>query len=156
MTTTTVTASSSVGESSSATTFASSPVITLAGRVLLTFIFIMAGLGHFAKPAIDAAAAAGVPLPGLAVPLSGVLAIVGGLSVLLGYHARIGAALLIAFLVPVTIMMHPFWATPDPLMHQIHQVMLLKNVSIAGGVLLILAFGAGPLSVDARRHARHS
>src|SRR3954469_5876338 len=70
------------------------------GRALFAAIFIMAAFGHFSQPTIAMAAAQGVPLAGLAVPLSGVLSLAGGLSVLLGYRARAGALALIAFLVP--------------------------------------------------------
>src|SRR6266508_3304433 len=79
----------------------------------------------------------GVPMAGLLVPLSGVIAMAGGLSVLLGYRARIGAWLLALFLVPVTVMMHPFWAVKEPMMAQIQMVMFMKNLSMLGGALLI-------------------
>src|SRR5436309_8025383 len=84
--------------------------VVLAGRVLYSAIFIMAGLGHFSHQEIGYAAQQGVPIAGLLVPLSGVIALAGGLSVLLGYRARAGAWLLALFLVPVTVMMHNFWA----------------------------------------------
>jgi putative oxidoreductase len=122
-----------------------------AGRVLFSAIFIMAGFGHFAPQEIAFAAQQGVPLANVAVPLSGVLAIAGGLSVLLGYHARVGAALLVLFLVPVTFKMHAFWTFSDPMMAQIHQAMFLKNLSMLGAALIIGRSGAGPMSLDARR-----
>jgi putative oxidoreductase len=75
----------------------------------------------------------------------------GGLSILLGYRAKIGACLIALFLVPVTLMMHKFWAVHDPMMAQMHLVMFVKNVSMLGGAFLISHFGAGPLSLDARR-----
>src|ERR671931_2382261 len=76
--------------------------VVLAGRVLSASIFVMASFGHFSQQAVAYAASQGVPLAALAVPLSGILALAGGLSVLVGYRARIGAALLVLFLVPVT------------------------------------------------------
>lgn len=124
---------------------------TLIGRVAYSLIFIVGALGHFSKPEIGYAAQQGVPLPNLLVPLSGLIALAGGLSVLLGYRARIGAWLLVLFLVPVTVMMHNFWAVKDPMMAQVQQVMFLKNLSLLGAALLIAHFGAGPLSLDARR-----
>src|SRR5258705_12769906 len=84
------------------------------GRALFAAIFIMSSFGHFTRKTIDYAAQQGVPFASIAVPLSGVLALVGGISVLIGYKARIGALLLILFLVPVTLMMHNFWAIQDP------------------------------------------
>ena len=122
-----------------------------AGRVLFAGVFIMAALGHFSEQSIGYAAKQGVPLAGFLVPLSGVIALAGGLSVALGYHARIGAGLLVLFLAPVTIAMHKFWTVSDPMMARMDQAMFLKNLSMLGGALLIYHFGAGPLSLDARR-----
>lgn len=121
----------------------------LAGRQLFSIIFIIASAGHFSPETIESAARHGVPLPDLLVPVSGVIALVGGLSVLLGFQTRIGAGLLVIFLVPVTMMMHNFWTSTDPLTHQIERTMFLKNVTMLGGALVIGYFGAGPLSLDA-------
>ncbi|HZT42003.1 MAG TPA: DoxX family protein [Chthonomonadaceae bacterium] len=125
--------------------------VVLAGRVLFSAIFLIAGLGHFSQQEIGYAAHAGVPMAGLLVPLSGLIALAGGLSVLLGYRARIGAWLLVLFLIPVTLMMHNFWAVKDPMQAQMQMAHFLKNLSMLGGALLITHFGAGPLSLDARR-----
>jgi putative oxidoreductase len=120
-------------------------------RFFFALIFLTAGANHFSKPAIGYAVPAGVPLASIAVPLSGVLAIAGGLSILLGYRAKLGGWLLVLFLVPVTLMMHKFWLVQDPMMSQIQMILFMKNVSILGGALLISQFGAGPFSLDARR-----
>jgi putative oxidoreductase len=120
-------------------------------RALFAAIFLMAGFGHFSAPTIAYAASQGVPLASLAVPLSGVMCLVGGVSVLLGYRARLGALVLFAFLVPVTFAMHKFWAQPDAMSRQIQMVMFMKNVGLMGGALMLAYFGAGPLSLDARR-----
>ena len=124
------------------------------GRLFLAIIFVFASLGHFKHEEIAYAVQAGVPLASLAVPFSGIMALVGGLSVLLGYRARIGAWLLVAFLVPVTLMMHKFWAVDDPMRAQMELVNFLKNVGLLGGALLVAYFGAGPLSLDAARERR--
>jgi putative oxidoreductase len=76
---------------------------------------------------------------------------VGGLSILLGYRAKLGAWLLVLFLVPVTLAMHQFWAAHDPMMAQIQQVNFMKNLSLLGAALFISQAGAGPLSLDTRR-----
>jgi putative oxidoreductase len=123
----------------------------LAGRVFFSLIFLLAGFGHFSHQEIAYAAQQGVPLATIAVPFSGVLALLGGLTVLLGYKAKWGAWLLIIFLVPVTLMLHNFWAVKDPMMAQMQMAMFMKNLSMLGGALLISQFGAGPLSLDARR-----
>jgi putative oxidoreductase len=121
------------------------------GRLLYSLIFIMAGLGHFSKPTIEFAASQGVPFASFAVPLSGLIAIAGGLSIALGYQTRIGALLIAIFLVPVTLMMHAFWKISDPMMQQIQMAMFMKNVSMLGGALAFVYFGAGPVSVDSRK-----
>jgi putative oxidoreductase len=90
-----------------------------------------------------------VPLPHILVPLSGLTALAGGLSVLLGFQTRFEARLLVSFLVPVTMMMHNFWAVPDPATSQIEKATFIKNVAMLGGALVISYFGAGPLSLDA-------
>jgi putative oxidoreductase len=123
------------------------------GRFLYSAIFLMTVLGHFSQGYVAYAAQAGVPAPGLLVPLSGVIAILGGLSVTLGYKAKIGAWLLVLFLVPVTLAMHNFWAVADPMMRNMQIAMFMKNVSMLGAALLIAHFGAGPVSLDARRPA---
>ena len=90
-------------------------------------------------------------MAGLLVPLSGAMALAGGVSVLLGYRAKIGAWLLVLFLIPVTVMLHNFWAVKDPTIAQMQLAMFMKNISMMGAALLISQFGAGPLSLDAQR-----
>lgn len=123
-----------------------------AGRVLFAAIFLLSAQGHFSQDTIAYAASQGVPLANVLVPISGLLALAGGLSVLLGFRARVGAGLLILFLVPVTFLMHKFWGISDPMMARMQQAMFMKNLSILGGALLIAYFGAGPVSVDERGH----
>ena len=120
------------------------------GRLFFVLIFLTT-LSHFQAQTIAYAAQQGVPLASIAVPLSGVIALAGAISVLIGYRAKVGAWLLVLFLVPVTLALHRFWGVSDPMMAQLQRVMFLKNVSILGGALLIAYFGAGPISVDAAR-----
>jgi len=125
--------------------------VLLLGRLLFVLIFFMAGPNHFSKQTIAFAASQGVPFASFTVPLSGVLALAGGLSVLLGFRAKIGASLIALFLIPVTLMMHKFWTVHDAMMVQMQMVMFMKNAAILGGALIISQFGAGPMSLDARR-----
>ena len=122
--------------------------IVLVGRILFSFIFVMTIMGHFSKQDINFAAAAGVPLASIAVPVSGIIAFLGGLSIAFGYKAKWGAWLIVLFLVPITLMMHNFWAAPDKMAAQMQMAMFIKNVSILGGALMIAYFGTGPLSLD--------
>lgn len=121
------------------------------GRTLFSLIFILSGINHFSSGSISYAAEQGIPMADILVPVSGLLALIGGLSVFLGFHARVGATLLLVFLVPVTILMHNFWSYTDPELAQVQMVHFMKNLSLIGASVLILFYGAGPLSLDHRR-----
>jgi len=125
--------------------------IILIGRIFYSLIFVMASFSHFSQNTISYAATQGVPLASLAVPFSGVMALLGGLSIAFGFKARWGACLLVLFLIPVTIMMHNFWAVSDSGMAQIQQAMFMKNLALLGAALFISQMGSGPLSLDNRR-----
>lgn len=122
--------------------------IVLLGRILFALIFILSGPRHFMSSTIAYAAAQGVPLASIAVPISGLLALLGGLSILLGFRARIGAWLIVLFLVGVTPMMHRFWGVSDPMMAQMQMIMFMKNLSMLGGALIVTQLGSGPWSLD--------
>jgi len=124
--------------------------IAFLGRFLFALIFLMSAPMHFSSQTIAYAASQGVPLASIAVPLSGVIALAGGLSILLGYRARTGAWLIVLFLAAVTPMMHNFWTVTDPMMHQMQFIMFMKNLSMLGGALFISQVGTGPWSLDAR------
>jgi putative oxidoreductase len=125
--------------------------IVVLGRLFYALIFLMAAPNNFTKQGIAYAASQGAPLASIGVPLMGVISLVGGLSILLGYRAKIGAWLIVAFLLIVTPIMHKFWGMPDPMRAQVQMINFMKNLSMLGGALLITQFGAGPLSFDARR-----
>ena len=127
---------------------ASGPVVLL-GRLCFALIFLMSGFTHFAKQTIGFAASQGVPMASVLVPASGLLAFFGALSILLGYRAKLGAWLIVVFLIGVT-PMHKFWGITDPMMQQMQVVMFMKNITMLGGALLITQFGSGPWSLDSR------
>ncbi|MEX2318064.1 MAG: DoxX family protein [Pirellulales bacterium] len=119
------------------------------GRLLLALIFILSAVGKFndwqgtAKMLADR----GLPAADALLSVAVVLEIAGGVSVLVGLFARVGALFLLAFLIPVTLVMHNFWAYEGA--EQMGEMInFMKNVSITGGVLLVMAFGAGPCSID--------
>jgi putative oxidoreductase len=122
--------------------------LPLLGRILFSAIFIHAAFGHFSSGTIAYAASHGVPMASIAVPLSGIISFLGGLSILLGFKAKIGAVLIIIFLVPVTVSMHAFWGIQDPMQAMTQEIMFMKNISILGGAILTSYFGSGPLSLD--------
>ncbi len=106
---------------------------------------------HFSSKGIEYAASQEVPISSILVPLSGLMAFLGALSIILGYKAKIGAWLIILFLIPVTFMMHKFWTISDPMMMQMQMSMFMKNLSMLGGAFFIAYFGSGPLSLDGRK-----
>jgi putative oxidoreductase len=125
--------------------------IVLTGRIFFSLIFLMTIMGHFKSETANYAASQGVPFPNVLVPLSGLIAIAGGLCVALGFRAKMGAWLLVIFLVPVTVMMHAFWKETDAMQTQMQMTNFMKNLSLLGGALLIAYFGSGPLSLDTGR-----
>jgi len=123
-------------------------IIVLIGRILFSLNFIMAFMSHFSAQGVGYAESMHVPMAGFLVPFSGVLAVVGGLSILLGYKAKWGAWLLVIFLIPVTFLMHAFWNVTDQMMMQMQMAIFMKNMAMLGAALLITYFGAGPMSID--------
>src|SRR5260221_13025708 len=123
--------------------------LTLPGRILLSSIFLMSALGKVANfnGTAGMMASKGFPAASLFLIAALVLEVFGGLSVLTGFKARIGAGLLIFFLVPTTLIFHNFWAFQG-MEQQMQVANFLKNLAIAGGLALVVAFGPGPLSVD--------
>jgi len=124
--------------------------VVLLGRFLFALIFLLAGPSHFSQQTIAFAASQGVPLAHFAVPASGILALLGGLSILLGYRVKFGAWLIVLFLLPATFIMHKFWGISDPVAAQTQMAMFMKNIALVGSALLISQFGAGSLSLDSR------
>ena len=123
-------------------------ILLLLGRILFSLIFLIAIMGLFSSQSIAYAASQGVPMASLLVPLSGIMSLVGALSIILGYKAKMGAWLIILFLIPVTFMMHKFCAIADASMMQMQMAFFMKNLSMLGGALIITHFGSGPLSLD--------
>jgi putative oxidoreductase len=112
----------------------------LLGRILYGGFFLLAGSRHFTQlnGMVPYAASKGVPAPKIAVLGSGLLAVLGGLSIVLGLWPRCGALLIAVFLLPVSFAMHNFWADKDPQARQLNQVQFQKNMALLGGALMLL------------------
>jgi putative oxidoreductase len=119
--------------------------VALVGRVLLSLIFIKAGIGKIAAPdgTIQLIASHGMPLPQEAYIVAVTVELGGGLALLLGWQARLAGALLALFCLVTAWVFHGNFADHNM---QIH---FMKNVAIAGGLLQVAAFGAGAFSLDA-------
>lgn len=124
-------------------------IVWLAGRLLISIVFIISGLSHLKNLGYtaQAAAASGMPAPKLLALIASLFALLGGLGVALGFQAEIGAVLLLLFLVPVTLTIHPFWKYSDPMESANHKAHFMKNVALIGAALFILYTGPGPLSL---------
>jgi putative oxidoreductase len=123
------------------------------GRLLFSAIFISSGINHLTHgPAmIGYARSAGLPFPALAIYGAGVVLLVGGVCILLGVFARIASVAIALFLVAAALTVHHFWGLPAD-QAQMQMVHFWKNISMAGGALLLTYFGPGPYSV--RAHSR--
>ena len=115
-----------------------------AGRLLIGLPFAMSGFGKLtaAGPTKQMIAAAGLPFPLLALAIAIIVELGGGLSLIFGYRTRIVAAALAIFSIAAALSFHTNFADQNQLIH------FLKNVMITGGLLQIVAFGAGALALD--------
>ena len=123
--------------------------VALIGRIALTVIFVLSGsqkLIYFTGTA-SMIAGAGVPLPTVAAAVAVVIELGGGLAIFAGWMTRVAALAIVVFLIIVSPIFHNFW-TMEGEARMMNQVMFLKNVSMLGGFLLLMAFGPGRYSVD--------
>ena len=115
--------------------------IFLMGRFLLGGFFLYSGYNHFKGIAMMTGyvQSKGIPMPKIAVALTGLLLLIGGLSILLGMYPTIGAVSLVLFLLPTTLMMHAFWKVEDPMARMGERVNFTKNMALLGAALLMLS-----------------
>ena len=118
--------------------------LNITGRILFALIFLVSGFNHFSPATIAYADSQGVPMAAISVPFFGVIAIVGAVSIMVGYPGRIGALLIIVFLVPDTVFMHRFWSVSDPTMYQMQFINFMKNLALLGGAIMLLVRGTEP------------
>ena len=126
----------------------------LLARILLVSIFILAGvrkIGDFSGTQAYMAAR-GMPVTAFLAVCALLVELGGGLSILVGYKARLGAFILFLFLIPTTLIFHTSLGGAFPAEQvRFQQAMMMKNLAIMGGLLVIAVQGAGGLSFDARR-----
>lgn len=122
-------------------------IVPAVGRLLISTIFILSGLSKLAAPAatIGYIQSVGLPLPQVAFALSAFVEVVGGIALLLGYRTRITAAVLFVFALATAVFFHSHFADQNQFIH------FFKNVAMAGGLLHVVAFGGGRISLDGRR-----
>jgi putative oxidoreductase len=128
-------------------------LLTFLGRLLLCTIFLLSAVGnkipHFGEVA-HVMDSVGIPAPEVLLVGAIVFLIVGSLSVIVGYKARFGAALLLTFLVLASYYFHPFWKLEGQAQQE-QMIQFMKNLSMMGAMLFLVANGSGPMSVDAEK-----
>jgi len=122
-----------------------SPYLHLIGRILLALIFILSGIGKIPDPAGTAGFMESMGVPGILVWPTILLEILGGIAIILGFQTRIAAIALAVFTIAAAVIFHSNFAD------QMQMIMFLKNLSIAGGLLLLAASGALSFGVDCRK-----
>ena len=131
-------------------------VLALLGRLMLVAIFLLAAVGQripkFSETA-EYMGIEGVPMPKVMLAGAILFLIAGGLSVAVGFKARIGATLLLVFLLLSTYFFHDFWTQLDPMEKQEQMIQFMKNASMMGAMLLVIAHGPGLMSIDGRMTA---
>lgn len=125
---------------------------SVVARTMMALIFLLSAVGN-KIPQFSAVAEKmeleGVPAPSLMLAGAIGFLVVGSVSVILGYKTRVGASLLLVFLILATYYFHDFWTFEGP-EQQAQMIQFMKNVSLMGGMLFLIANGAGRLSLDAR------
>jgi putative oxidoreductase len=125
--------------------------LTVLGRLLLCAIFFLAAVGnkipHFSEVA-KVMESVGIPAPQFLLAGAIVFLLAGSFSVIVGYRARAGAVLLLTFLVLASYYFHPFWKLQGQAQQE-QMIQFMKNLSMMGAMLFVLANGSGPVSLDA-------
>jgi putative oxidoreductase len=126
--------------------------LALIGRILLALMFVTAGFGKLTgfQGTAGYIASAGLPAPELLAALTIVLELGGGLALMAGLGTRWVALAMGLFTLLVSFIFHPYWAVPAN-QAMVTQLLFMKNISVAGGMFVLAAFGAGGFSVDALR-----
>lgn len=117
-------------------------VLQLIGRFFFGLVFLVNGIaGHFMSHDLLSryAGSKGVPFPEVLIIITGIMIVLGGLSVITGYRRKLGLWLLVAFLVPVAFIMHDFWAVP-PEQAMAERAQFMKDMALAGAAAIMIAF----------------
>lgn len=127
--------------------------LTFLGRIALSAIFLASAVSHIANPAGSLKGMVANGMPGGVMGgmlLFGAIAflLVGGLMLLTGFGGRWGAVVLMLFLIPTTLKFHDFWADPAEMV-RMERIQFMKNLAIFGGLMFVVAYGTGPLSMKA-------
>ena len=128
-------------------TASNSSTTILLGRILLAVIFLLSGFGKLTAISGTAAyfGALGLPVPTVTAVVVGLIELLGGVAILLGFQTRVAAWVLAIFTIATGLVAHTGWAD------QMQMIQFLKNLAITGGFILLASSGAGAYSIDAKR-----
>ena len=124
-----------------------SAIIFLIGRIMFGGYFVMMGFNHFKNHQMltGYAASKKVPMPSMAVYISGLFIFLGGIGIISGRYPVISLALIIAFLLPVSFMIHSYWKNSDPMEKMADMTHFFKNMALIGAALMIISFFLLPM-----------
>tara|TARA_B100000683_G_C12330070_1_gene490187 strand:+ start:293 stop:682 length:390 start_codon:yes stop_codon:yes gene_type:complete len=116
-------------------------LLFILGRVIFGLFFLNSGINHFkdVKGLTGYTASKNVPFPKASVLFTGILLVLGSLGVIFGVYVTFSLWLLILFLVPTTILMHPFWKETDPQTRGSEKGAFMKNMALAGATIMMLS-----------------
>ena len=120
-------------------------IALIIGRVLFALLFISSGVNHFAQNSAMTAYAKykKIPMAKIAVYVSGLMLVLGGIYIALGFYADLGALLIAIFLIPTAFLMHAFWKESDATAKANERIAFFKDLSLAGAALIIFALLRG-------------
>ena len=126
-------------------------LFALLGRILLALIFLQSGYGKIMNfdPTAAGMVKAGLPMVSVLLPITIFVELAGAVSLILGFKARWGAFGLLVFTLLAAYFFHNFWTMADP-QARMQMIHFMKNMAISGGMLMVMAFGAGRYSIDKR------
>ena len=120
-------------------------IALIVGRVLFALLFVSSGVNHFTQNSAltDYAKYKKIPMAKIAVYVSGLMLVLGGLYIALGFYADLGALLIAIFLIPTAFLMHAFWKESDATAKSNEMIAFFKDLSLAGAALIIFALLRG-------------
>jgi putative oxidoreductase len=126
-------------------------IVTVVARLLLAAMFVLSGISKFGDLTGTAGyiASGGLPFPMVLAVLVGLLELIGGLALVVGFQARWAALALGVFTLLASVFFHQFWAVPAA-QQMVQQLLFMKNMAVAGGMFMVVALGAGAFSIDNR------
>lgn len=124
----------------------------LMARILLALMFVLSGISKLTglEGTAGYIGSVGLPAPQLLAIGAGLLEVIAGVMLIVGWQARWAALALAGFTLLASLFFHNFWALPAD-KASMQQLMFMKNLAVIGGLLFVFAFGAGTLSLDARK-----